>query len=86
LDDGNRADVFYTISGNVSDVVYTTTEKNFELDNLTPSVYYAVRITAENGVSSQDSAIDNRTVAILFMTLESSKYHYQDKQCHFSVM
>ena len=40
------------------------------LTGLIPFVYYKLRITAENGVSSQDNDINARTVTISIMTEE----------------
>jgi len=58
LDDGGRSDTFYTITQNVTDIVYTTTGTSIMLTGLIPSVYYGLRITADNGVSSQDSNVE----------------------------
>ena len=73
LDDGNRSDLFYTISENISNTDYTTNITSFLLENLIPFVYYEIRVTAENEVSSQDPSVENRTVAMSVMTLEGSK-------------
>ena len=73
LDDGNRSDLFYTLSENISNSGYTTNMTSFVLENLIPFVYYEIRVTAENGVSSQDPAVENHRVSVSVMTLEGSK-------------
>ena len=67
-DDGDRIDLFYTISNNVTDDVFTTITTNMMLSGLIPFVQYEFRVTADNGVSSQDNNIDARTVTILIIT------------------
>ena len=74
LDDGNRSDLFYTISENISNSSYTTNTTNFVLENLIPFVYYEIQVTAENGVSSQDPSVENRSVTLSVMTLEGDMY------------
>ena len=74
LDDGNRSDLFYTISENISNSSYITNTTSFALENLIPFVYYEIQVTAENGVSSQDSSVENRSVTLSVMTLEGSMY------------
>ena len=76
LDDGNCSDLFYTISGNISNISYDTNTTTFTLENLIPFVYYEIRVTAENGVSSQDPWVKNRSLTISVMTLEGSTYVY----------
>ena len=73
LDDGNRSDLFYTISENVSSISYITVNTSFLLENLIPFVYYEIRVTADNGVSSQDPTADERTVSVQIMTMEGSE-------------
>ena len=73
FDDGNRSDLFYTISENVSSMSYTTTYTRFLLENLIPFVYYEIYVTADNEVSSQDPAVTIRTVFVSVMTMEGSK-------------
>ena len=86
LDDGNRSDVFYTISENISSSSNTnnTMATTFTMQNLIPFVYYEIRVTAENGVSSQDPWIENRSLTISVMTLEGSKYMYICVYSHIS--
>ena len=68
-DDGNRTDLFYTISHNVTVDIFNTTSTNITLTGLIPFVSYELRVTADNGVSSQDDDnIDIRTVTISIMT------------------
>ena len=74
LDNGNRLDLFYTISENISNVNYDATNTSFLLENLIPFVNYEIRVTADNGVSSQDPDIDKRTVSVQIMTKEGSTY------------
>ena len=78
LDNGNRSDVFYTISENISNSSNTTpmATTTYTLENLIPFVYYEIRVTAENGVSSQDPWVENRSLTISVMTSEGSKYPY----------
>ena len=73
LYDGNRSDLFYTISENMSNSSYDTNTTSFVLENLIPFVYYEIRVTAENGVSSQDPSVEHRNVTISVMTLEGGK-------------
>jgi len=71
LDDGDRSDTFYTVIQNVTDMVYATNNTSIMLTDLIPSVYYGLRITTDNGVSSQDSNVEIRTVNIpTVMTLK----------------
>ena len=77
LDDGNRFDLFYTITENVSNISYDTINTNFLLENLLPLTYYDIYVTADNGVSLQDPVIDYRTVSVQIMTSKciiSTKY------------
>ena len=74
LDDGNRSDLFYTISENISNSSYTTNTTSFALENLIPFVYYEIQVIAENGVSSQDPSVENRSVTLSVMTLEGGMY------------
>ena len=67
-DNGNRTDLFYSISHNVTDDVFNTTSTNMMLTGLIPFVYYELRVTADNGVSSQDNNTNARTVTISIMT------------------
>ena len=67
-DNGSRTDLFYSISHNVTDDVFNTTSTNIMLTGLIPFVYYELRVTADNGVSSQDNNINARTVTISIMT------------------
>jgi len=64
LDDGGRSDTFYTITHNVTDIIYNTTDTSVMLTGLIPFVYYELRITADNEVSSQDSNVRIRRVTI----------------------
>jgi len=71
LDAGNRTDLFYTISTNVTGTVYNTTDTSFELDTLIPFVMYEISVTADNGVSSQDEdGRASRTLSVLASTDE----------------
>ncbi|XP_065890002.1 ephrin type-B receptor 3-like isoform X2 [Dysidea avara] len=71
LDDGDRSDLIYTISTNVSSANYTTSDTNFTLDTLIPFVFYEISVTAGNGVSSQDiDGRDNRTLSVFANTDE----------------
>ena len=71
LDDGDRSDLFYTISTNVSSANYITTDTNFTLDTLIPFVFYEISVTSGNGVSSQDiDGRDNRTLSVFANTDE----------------
>ena len=64
-DNGNRTDLFYTISHNVTGDIFDTAFTNITLTELIPFVSYELRVTAGNGVSSQDDDnIDIRTVTI----------------------
>ena len=74
LDNGNRSDLSYTISYNISSDSYNTRDTSFLLENLIPFVAYEIYITADNGVSSQDPAIVNRTVTVPVTTIEGGKY------------
>ena len=74
-DNGDRTDLFYSISHNVTDDIFNTTSTNMMLTGLVPFVYYELRVTADNGVSSQDNNINPRTVTISIMTEEGGSYH-----------
>ena len=76
LDDRNHSDLFYTISENISNSSYDTNTTTFTLENLIPFVCYEIHVTAENGVSSQDPWVENRSRTISVMTLEGSTYVY----------
>ena len=66
---GNRMDLFYSISHNVTGDIFTANSTNITLTELIPFVSYELDITAKNGVSSQDDDnIDMRTVTISIMT------------------
>ena len=68
-DNGSRTDLFYSISHNVTGDIFNTTSTNITLTGLIPFVSYELRVTANNGVSSQDGDnIDMRTVTISIMT------------------
>lgn len=71
LDDGDRSDLSYTISHNISSDSYNTNDTSFLLENLIPSTHYEIHVTADNGVSSQDDAVDDRTVSVQIMTITS---------------
>ena len=71
---GDRTDLFYSISHNVTDDVFNTTSTNMMLTGLVPFVYYELRVTADNGVSSQDNNINARTVTISVMTEEGGNF------------
>ena len=73
-DNGNRSDLFYSISHNVTDEVFNTTSTNMTLTGLIPFVYYELRVTADNGVSSQDNNVNARTVNISIMTEGGGDY------------
>ena len=73
-DNGDRTDLFYSISHNVTDDVFNTTSTNMMLTGLIPFVYYELRVTADNGVSSQDNNTNARTVTISIMT-EGGNYY-----------
>ena len=73
LDNGNRLDLFYTISQNISSITYTTTNTTFLLEDLLPFTYYEVHVTAGNGVSSQDNAVNDRTISVQVVTSQISK-------------
>ena len=69
VDNGNRLDLNYSISHNVTGDIFNTTSTNITLTGLIPFVSYELRVTANNGVSSQDDDnIDMRTVTISIMT------------------
>ena len=70
-DNGDRTDLFYTISQNFTKHVITN-NTNITLTGLIPSVHYVLSITSDNGVSSQDNNDAVRTVTRLIMTLEGS--------------
>ena len=74
-DNGNRSDLFYSISHNVTDEVFNTTSTNMMLTGLIPFVYYELRVTADNGVSSQDNNVNARTVTISIMTEGGGDYY-----------
>ena len=67
-DSGGRTDLFYSISHNVTDDIFNTTSTNIMLTRLIPFVYYELRVTADNGVSSQDNNINARATTISIMT------------------
>ena len=67
-DIGDRTDLFYSISHNVTDDTFNTTSTNIMLTGLIPFVYYELHVTADNGVSSQDNNTNARTVTISIMT------------------
>jgi len=68
-DNGGRTDLFYTISHSVTGDIFNTTSTNITLTGLISFVSYELRVTADNGVSSQDDDnIDLRTVIISIMT------------------
>ena len=69
---GGRVDLFYIISQNVTNNILITSNTNITLTELLPSSYYQIRVTADNGVSSQDSNVAGRTLAIFIMTLKGS--------------
>ena len=73
-DNGDRTDLFYSISHNVTDDIFNTTFTNMMLTGLIPFVYYNLSVTADNGVSSQDNNINARTVTISIMT-EGGNYY-----------
>ena len=73
LDDGNRSDLFYTISHNISNDSYNTMDTGFLLENLIPFVGYEIYVTADNGVSSQDPSIIKCSVTVPVMTMEGGK-------------
>ena len=75
-DNGNRADLIYTISQNVTDDIVTTANTNITLMGLLPFVTYEIRVTADNGVSSQDDNEEGRTLSISVMMLEGGDYYY----------
>ena len=72
LDNGNRSDLFYTISMNASNNSSTTNTTSIVLEDLIPFVHYEIRVTAENGVSLQDPSVENRSATISVMTMEGS--------------
>ena len=67
---GGRVDLIYTISQNVTNNIVTTYNTNITLTELMPSIHYQIRVTADNGVSSQDSNVAGRLLAISIMTLK----------------
>ena len=69
-DNGNRTDLIYTITQNVTDDIVTTASTSITLMGLIPFVSYEIRVTADNGVSSQDDNEEGRTLNISIMTLE----------------
>ena len=71
--EGDDRDLFYIISNNVSNSSYVTNVTSFLLENLIPFVYYEIHVTADNGMPSQDSTIDDRTVSVQIMTMEGSE-------------
>ena len=75
-DNGNRADLIYTITQNVTDDIVTTASTSITLMGLLPFVSYEIRVTADNGVSSQDGNEEGRTLNISIMTLEGGNYFY----------
>ena len=75
-DNGNRADLIYTITQNVTDDIVTTANTNITLMRLLPFVSYEIRVTADNGVSSQDGNEEGRTLNVSIMTLEGGNYFY----------
>ena len=74
LDDGNRSDLFYTISHNICNISYNANGTSYLLENLIPFVDYEIYITADNGVSSQDPSTVNRSTNVPVMTKEGGKY------------
>ena len=76
-DNGNRADLIYTITQNVTDDIVTTANTNITLMGLLPFVSYEIRVTADNGVSSQDGNEERRTINISIMTLEGGDLFYK---------
>ena len=74
-DNGDRTDLFYSISHNVTDDIFNTTSTNIMLTGLIPFVYYKLNVTAGNGVSSQDNNINARTVNISIMTEGGGNYY-----------
>ena len=66
-DDGGRTDLFYIVSNNVTNRVFTTIATNAHLTGLISSFQYEIRVTANNGVSHLDNN-DERTVNITIMT------------------
>ena len=80
-DNGDRTDLFYSISHNVTDDVFNTTSTNMMLTGLMPFVYYELRVTADNGVSSQDNNINVRTVTISIMTKGGGNYYSWNTLC-----
>ena len=74
LDDGNRSDLFYTISHNICNISYNLNGTSYLLENLIPFVEYEIYITADNGVSSQDPSTVNRSTNVPVMTKEGGKY------------
>ena len=69
VDNGNRSDIFYTISQNVTSTTFNTTDTSITLTGLTPFVYYEIRVTADNGVSSQSNDVKNRSETFPILTL-----------------
>ena len=51
------------------------------LTGLIPFVYYELRVTADNGVSSQDNNINVRTVTISIMTKGGGNYYSWNTLC-----
>ena len=76
-DNGNRLDLIYTITQNVTDDIVTTANTNITLMGLIPFVSYEIRVTADNGVSSQDGNEEGRTLSISIMTLEGGDLLYE---------
>ena len=75
-DNGNRADLIYTITQNVTDDIVTTANTSITLMGLLPFVSYEIKVTADNGVSSQDDNEEGRTLSISVMMLEGGDYYY----------
>ena len=75
-DNGNRTNLIYTITQNVTDDIVTTANTSITLMGLIPFVSYEIRVTAGNGVSSQDGSEEGRTLNISIMMLEGGNYFY----------
>lgn len=75
INNGGRSDLIYTISQNVTNDIVTTADTSITLTGLIPFVHYEIRVTADNGVSSQDGNREGRTLNIIIMTLEGGDYN-----------
>ena len=75
LYDGNRFDLLYIITENISNSSYSTTDTRFLLENLIPFVCYEIRVMTAVSESSQGTVhvFNDRTVSVQIMTMEGSE-------------